>query len=632
MSNQANNWNAGMEMMAAMMSMFSGQQQQHQKVKQAAPVPPPPQVSSDYGYSGGPNSRSSNNTSRGRSRGRFTQSGYGRSDGPVPPRNGPVPPPPPPPPEIREDIPMPPEYSYPRHLEPTISDHARAREEADRAGWKRKTDVDLDDDRKKAKSNPEAVGKALSLAAQKAKEINSKLGSQGPKFQENAPFTELDKERAMMEKMVTYAVPMPVMKEKGAIANVPFERQQEMRRTHMLHQQFLGVGAFGNQSDSIRGAPVKWNKKTKRYEERLGEEKVDWAMTQHYRKLTKPVEGSLTMGPKQTGTRPVNEKPIPSATEFVEYGTYKGQIQIMSKNDPTKPPGLHGQCFDDEFPDEDEILDVKMRPKYHFYFGKTWSECVDPVKRDKLCNRKPWQRGAYNPAELDAKYIEKQKIDFARRNALKLLEGIEDEKKEENSATIDVPLTFVNAQVQAKIAKTSMVPPPTSKTMVNAPQNNGYHKASTINRTDVLTWTSQRGHTNQVNSKGLDVDSSIAVAGNQIKPGANKKHTAPLQWNFVAETQNETKKTAVPTIGPILPGTEESKPEKPKARFVPPDIEPIAAEALLNIITADKCDICSKSFIQNENARNAHLHSKKHYSKLNNWLQTKGFPSVVYKE
>ena len=158
----------------------------------------------------------------------------------------------------------------------------------------------------------------------------------------------------------------------------------------MLHQQFLGIGAFGNQSESIRGAPVKWNKKTKRYEEKLAEEKIDWAMTNHYRQLTKPVEGSLTMGPKQTGTRPVDEKPIPSASEFVEYGTYNGQIQIMSKNDPTKPPGLHGQCHEDRFPDEDEIIDVRMRPRYHFYFGKTWAECIDPVKRDRNGHFQPY--------------------------------------------------------------------------------------------------------------------------------------------------------------------------------------------------------------------------------------------------
>ena len=41
----------------------------------------------------------------------------------------------------------------------------------------------------------------------------------------------------------------------------------------------------------------------------------------------------------------------------------------------------------------------------------------------RLNQRKPWQRGAYNPAELDRRYIEKQKVEFARKNALRLLEG-----------------------------------------------------------------------------------------------------------------------------------------------------------------------------------------------------------------
>ena len=42
--------------------------------------------------------------------------------------------------------------------------------------------------------------------------------------------------------------------------------------------------------------------------------------------------------------------------------------------------------------------------------------------------------------------------------------------------------------------------------------------------------------------------------------------------------------------------------------------------------------IFSKSFINNECARNAHLHSKAHFRKLNNWLHAKGFKSVLYKE
>ena len=65
---------------------------------------------------------------------------------------------------------------------------------------------------------------------------------------------------------------------------------------------------------------------------------------------------------------------------------------------------------------------------------------------------------------------------------------------------------------------------------------------------------------------------SVAVAGNQIKPGTNKKVTAPLEWNFVAEKQGETKKNIVPSIGPILPGKPQETNSKPKARYVPPDI------------------------------------------------------------
>ena len=65
----------------------------------------------------------------------------------------------------------------------------------------------------------------------------------------------------------------------------------------------------------------------------------------------------------------------------------------------------------------------------------------------------------------------------------------------------------------------------------------------------------------------------VAVAGNQIKPGANKKITAPLEWNFVAEKQGETKKNIVPSIGPILPGKPQESNPKPKARYVPPDIK-----------------------------------------------------------
>ena len=74
-------WAANMEMMAAMMGMFNAVNQQQME--------PAPKVSGSYGYS-------SNN-----------------SDSSVPP--------PPPPPESNEiDPPMPPQYSYPRFLEPQI--------------------------------------------------------------------------------------------------------------------------------------------------------------------------------------------------------------------------------------------------------------------------------------------------------------------------------------------------------------------------------------------------------------------------------------------------------------------------------------------------------------------------------
>ena len=142
----------------------------------APPPPPPPEISSDYGYSAGPNTYDKNqrgkfSQSNHRKSGRFTQgSGYGRQSGNAAPL------PPPPPPEIRDDIPMPPEYSYPRHLEPDIAKHAKAREESERAGWKRKTDNDYEEDMKRAKSDPESVGNALSKAAERAKAINSKIG------------------------------------------------------------------------------------------------------------------------------------------------------------------------------------------------------------------------------------------------------------------------------------------------------------------------------------------------------------------------------------------------------------------------------------------------------------------------
>ena len=44
----------------------------------------------------------------------------------------------------------------------------------------------------------------------------------------------------------------------------PWTLALELRREKLLHQRFLGVGAFGDQNASIRGAPVKWQKKPKK--------------------------------------------------------------------------------------------------------------------------------------------------------------------------------------------------------------------------------------------------------------------------------------------------------------------------------------------------------------------------------
>ena len=48
----------------------------------------------------------------------------------------------------------------------------------------------------------------------------------------------------------------------------------------------------------------------------------------------------------------------------------------------------------------------------------------------------------------------------------------------------------------------AMIPPPMS-----ALPDMGYHNQDVINRTDILTWTSKKGHTNQVsNISGAQID------------------------------------------------------------------------------------------------------------------------------
>ena len=62
------------------------------------------------------------------------------------------------------------------------------------------------------------------------------------------------------------------------------------------------------------------------------------------------------MAPKMTATQKVEEKPIPEISTI--YAVVDGEKTIMSKNDPTKPAGLLGQCHDDWIPDEDEIIGI----------------------------------------------------------------------------------------------------------------------------------------------------------------------------------------------------------------------------------------------------------------------------------
>jgi len=70
------------------------------------------------------------------------------------------------------------------------------------------------------------------------------------------------------------------------------------------------------------------------------------------------------------------------------------------------------------------------------------------------------------------------------------------EANEAKKPSQDPVIGFITSEVEGRIAKSAMVPPP-----INTKQKTGYHSQSTINRTDVLTWTSQKGHTNQVSQK-----------------------------------------------------------------------------------------------------------------------------------
>lgn len=135
----------------------------HTKAAKAAPPPPPSQpvrLGSNYGYGGG--------------------GGYSQAPVPVSPGYGyggsaaPPPPPPPPPPD---DIPLPPEYSYPRFLEPNIAANRVSAE--DTHGWRRKTDADCTP--AEPKKDISATQKALITAAERAAKITGKLTGTKPK-------------------------------------------------------------------------------------------------------------------------------------------------------------------------------------------------------------------------------------------------------------------------------------------------------------------------------------------------------------------------------------------------------------------------------------------------------------------
>ena len=82
------------------------------------------------------------------------------------------------------------------------------------------------------------------------------------------------------------------------------------------------------------------------------------------------------------------------------------------------------------------------------------------------------------------------------------------------AAKEDTVIGFVEKKVKKEAQKiiaaqpvpkggNAMIPPPMS-----ALPDMGYHQQSVINRTDILTWTSKKGHTNQVsNFSGNQVDS-----------------------------------------------------------------------------------------------------------------------------
>ena len=90
-----------------------------------------------------------------------------------------------------------------------------------------------------------------------------------------------------------------------------------------------------------------------------------------------------------------------------------------AQNDRTRLPGLHGVIDDPNIPEEDEILDIALKPRFHFYYQRRWENCIDGVKREAQSGKRPWERGYTTPIEANKNYMDQLRIKKARESALK---------------------------------------------------------------------------------------------------------------------------------------------------------------------------------------------------------------------
>ena len=73
------------------------------------------------------------------------------------------------------------------------------------------------------------------------------------------------------------------------------------------------------------------------------------------------------------------------------------------------------------------------------------------------------------------------------------------------AASADPVLNFVREEVKSKITSNAQIPPPPPMDA----RNLGYHGQDVINQTDILTWTSKRGHTNAQTPQGQGIAQGI---------------------------------------------------------------------------------------------------------------------------